>query len=70
MEFKDLFEQFNTEGKLRLPNGTVSFAEIPWMKHAAFEGVELKYIVTSTQTNLNSDKTKFLAFNNCYILSS
>lgn len=51
MEFKDLFEQFNTEGKLSLPNGTVNFAEIPWMKHAAFEGVELKHIVTSAQTN-------------------
>lgn len=24
MEFKDLFEQFNTEGKLSLPNGTVN----------------------------------------------
>lgn len=51
MEFKNLFEQFNTKGKLSLPNDTINFAEIPWMKHTAFEGVELKHIVTSAQTN-------------------
>ncbi|MCH5271475.1 MAG: cupin [Lachnospiraceae bacterium] len=51
MEFQNLFEQFNNEGKLSLPSGTICFAEIPWTKHAAFEGVELKHIITSTQTN-------------------
>lgn len=51
MEFQNLFEQFNNEGKLSLPNGTINFAEIPWTKHATFEGVELKHIVTSAQTS-------------------
>lgn len=51
MEFKNLFEQFNNKGRLALTNGVLSFAEIPWTKHASFEGVELKHIVTSAQTN-------------------
>lgn len=51
MEFKDFFEQFNNEGKLLLADSTVIFADIPWNKHAVFEGVELKHIVTSAHTN-------------------
>lgn len=51
MEFKDLFEQFNNEGKLLIPDNTVSFADIPWNRHAVFDGVELKHIVTSAHTN-------------------
>lgn len=50
MEFKDLFEKFNHDGKLLLPDTTVIFNEIPWSKHPAFEGVELKHIMTSEQT--------------------
>lgn len=51
MDYQNLFEQFNNEGKLILPSTEISFADIPWSKHPAFEGVELKHIVTSKQTN-------------------
>lgn len=47
----DLFEVFNTNGKLAHPQGTIEFNEIPWCKHPTFEGVELKHIVTSQQTD-------------------
>lgn len=50
MDYQNLFEQFNNAGKLILPNAEISFADIPWSKHPAFEGVELKHIVTSEQT--------------------
>lgn len=50
MEFKKLFETFN-DGKLLLPDDTVSFSEIPWSEHPSFEGVALKHIVTSKQTD-------------------
>ncbi|MCH5249235.1 MAG: cupin [Lachnospiraceae bacterium] len=51
MDYKDLFEQFNNEGRLILPDTDISFADIPWSKHPTFEGVELKHIITSKQTN-------------------
>lgn len=51
MEFKNLFERFNVGGKLLLPDTTVTFDDIPWSKHPTFEGVELKHIITSKQTN-------------------
>lgn len=51
MEFKNLFEKFNSDGKLLLPNTTISFGDIPWSPHPTFEGVELKHIITSQQTN-------------------
>ena len=47
---KDVFEEFNN-GYLRLPSGEISFAEISWSKHPVFEGVELKHILTSKDTN-------------------
>ena len=50
VEFKDLFEKFNADGKLLLPEITVKFDDIPWSKHPAFEGVELKHIITAKQT--------------------
>ncbi len=46
----DLFEAFNN-GYLKLPTATVEFAAIPWSEHPAFEGVELKHIVTAKDTN-------------------
>ncbi len=46
----EVFEAFNT-GTLRLPEQTVSFADIAWSKHPTFEGVELKHIVTSKDTD-------------------
>ena len=45
-----IFESFN-KGQLRLPGKTVSFADIAWSKHPVFEGVELKHIITSKDTN-------------------
>ena len=46
----EVFEAFNN-GQLRLPNKTISFADIDWSKHPVFEGVELKHIITSKDTN-------------------
>ena len=51
MEFQNLFEQFDRNGKLRLPGSTVSFGGIAWSKHPAFAGVELKHILTSRNTS-------------------
>lgn len=42
----EAFEFFNS-GQLRLPDKTISFANIDWSKHPVFEGVELKHIITS-----------------------
>lgn len=46
----NLFEAFNN-GFLKLTNKTVEFADIPWSKHPVFEGVELKHIITSKDTD-------------------
>ena len=46
---KNLFESFNN-GSLSLPTTVVKFADIPWSKHPAFDGVELKHIVTAKDT--------------------
>lgn len=43
------FETFNN-GKLITPAATKDFSNIPWSKHAAFTGVELKHILTSEET--------------------
>lgn len=45
----DLFETFDN-GSLRLPESTAEFADIPWTKHPAFDGVELKHIVSAKDT--------------------
>ena len=47
---KNLFETFNN-GKLIIPNKTVDFKNVPWNSHPTFDGVELKHIVTSSDTN-------------------
>lgn len=47
---EDLFSTFN-EGALLLPNSRICFGELEWHDHPAFEGVRLKHIVTSAQTN-------------------
>ncbi|NLG04669.1 MAG: cupin domain-containing protein [Clostridia bacterium] len=46
---KKLFEAYNN-GRMELTDQTVEFADIPWSKHPVFEGVELKHIVTSKDT--------------------
>ncbi len=51
MDYKNLFEKFNEEGKLILPDATVNFDTIAWSKHPIFEGVELKHIITSEKTD-------------------
>ena len=51
MDHKNLFEKFNEGGKLLLPDATITFDAIPWSKHPAFEGVELKAIITSERTD-------------------
>lgn len=51
MNGKELFEKFNKDGKLLLPDTMTAFAGIPWNEHLASEGVALKHIITSEQTN-------------------
>ena len=51
MDYKNLFEKFNEGGKLLLPDATVTFDAIPWSKHPAYPGVELKHIITSERTD-------------------
>lgn len=51
MELKNVFEKFEKEGKLLLADAAIDFADIEWSKHVAFEGVELKHIVTSKETD-------------------
>ena len=51
MNYKNLFEKFNEGGKLLLKDVRVTFDAIPWSKHPAFEGVELKHIITSERTD-------------------
>lgn len=51
MDFKDLFQTFDEEGKLLLPDATTTFDTIAWSEHPVFEGVALKHIVTSEQTD-------------------
>lgn len=50
MKYQDLFETFSEEGQLRLPDTEIAFREIPWNQHPAFDGVELKHIVTARET--------------------
>ena len=45
----ETFEAFNN-GRLVLPAGNIEFKDIPWTK-AAYEGVELKHIVTAADTD-------------------
>ncbi len=51
MDYKNLFEKFSEGGKLLLPDATVTFDAIPWTKHSASPGVELKHIITSERTD-------------------
>lgn len=45
-----LFEAFNS-GALKLPAKSAGFADIPWSRHPAFDGVELKHLVTARDTD-------------------
>lgn len=50
MNHPNLFEIFSAEGQLRLPEGAISFGGLPWNRHPAFDGVELKHLVTAKET--------------------
>lgn len=43
------FEIFEN-GNMLLPNYSKNFTELPWNQHPTFEGVELKHIITSAET--------------------
>lgn len=45
-----VFEAFDY-GELKTPSVTKKFEKIDWSKHPTFEGVELKHIITSADTN-------------------
>ncbi len=45
----DTFTLFE-KGKFAKPEGETSFSAIPWVKHPAFEGVELKALITAKET--------------------
>lgn len=47
---KDFFEHFNC-GQLVTPESQKSFDKLGWCKHPTFDGVELKHIVTASETN-------------------
>jgi quercetin dioxygenase-like cupin family protein len=49
MYMKTLFEKFN-EGTFTSPYGKKAFAELDWNPHPAFEGVELKHLLTAADT--------------------
>jgi len=46
----NLFEKFEV-GKLLLPSSQTDFESVPWSPHAKFEGVALKHLITSKDTN-------------------
>ena len=46
----ELFKAFDN-GSLRLPESTTAFADLPWEKHPAFDGVELKHIISAKNTD-------------------
>ncbi len=50
MNGNNLFEAFDKQGMLLLPDAAVAFDTIPWSKHPTFEGVELKHLITASQT--------------------
>lgn len=45
----ELFKAFDN-GSLRLPESTTAFADLPWEKHPACDGVELKHIISAKNT--------------------
>lgn len=46
---ENIFEKFNG-GRLVIPNRETDFSQLEWNKHPTFEGVELKHIVTASDT--------------------
>jgi len=50
MDDLNVFERFDAAGRLRLPGAETAFGDLPWNPHQAFEGVELKHLVTGRET--------------------
>ena len=50
MEHRNLFDQLDAAGRLRLPGADSPFEDLPWNRHPDFEGVELKHLVTGRET--------------------
>ncbi|HOO34029.1 MAG TPA: cupin [Thermotogota bacterium] len=50
MEIENLFMKFSVDGKCLLPDTTLAFKDIPWTKHKTWEGVALKHLITSKET--------------------
>ncbi|GAU76901.1 cupin [Fusibacter sp. 3D3] len=50
MENQNLFQTFS-KGHLVLPNSKVEFDKLQWHAHKQFQGVSLKHIITSEQTD-------------------
>lgn len=50
MEYRNLFDRFDTGGKLLCAEDRRDFAALPWSPHPSFEGVALKAVVTSAET--------------------
>ncbi len=46
----DSFYAFN-QGQLKLPHTTIDFSTLNWIEHPVFKGVQLKHIVTASQTD-------------------
>lgn len=46
---ENIFEKFNG-GRLVIPNAEKDFSQLEWNKHPTFDGVELKHIVTASDT--------------------
>lgn len=46
----EVFEKFN-HGLFVVPDKEVAFCDIGWSKHPTFEGVELKHIITTKDTD-------------------
>ncbi len=53
MDFEKLFEEFNKMGELCLSGKgqNVLFKDLSWNEHPTFEGVELKHLITSKETD-------------------
>lgn len=49
MKTKETFMRFE-EGKFFIAGKAIETADLKWNKHAKFEGVELKHIITAAQT--------------------
>ena len=50
MEHRNLFDQLDAAGRLRLPGADSPFGDLPWNRHPDFGGVELKHLVTGRET--------------------